>query len=547
MSAFANQSSCTPHGACPAGTEQVAAGSATTQPTCTPCPTGTECAVPFTPTGTVSGQVLDSHLAPLSGTQVAINVGGRTTPDAGVPGVLVATTDSAGNWSVGPVPAGGSLLVTLSKAGYATVRTTASVPASSADYPMSNANANVGPYVLAQTNTTLNFLVITNSGRPAQGAKATLECAPAGTLVGSGSYGTGTGVVLAQATVDASGFATFANVPAPSELTRIAGATASYTVTVSALDSNGDGFIDSGGKVTSYEASSLNLDASVRVIALPDPRTGPFQLVSTNVPSVANGSMLPMDNMVNAASGEPINLIFNQMVAPGSVAVILTDEFGTTEVPTTQTVSGNVLTIAATYPPTGPAAVKPGAEYNVSLHVLSADTNATYSNTGFYFAGTPLSPPAGLPTITDVKWHDGTPGDGTLVAGERVDLTFSTPMNYFPGWWLMTYVYVNYDLDALGGIGNLTGEKGYDGPGWYVYSSEPTSETGTRFSLRSSGYTTRWSFTWSGPNVVSPSFQVLLNLGKNLDPTRGMQSVWGAQPGVGANAPSATISGALHP
>jgi len=502
---------------------------------------------PSTPTGTVSGQVLDSHLAPLAGATVRINVGGRTTPDAGVPGELEAITDSAGNWSVDRIPAGGSVLVTISNAGYSTVRTTATVPAATGDYPMSNANANVGPYVLAQLNSTLKVEVVTSSGRPAQNAQATLECTPAGTLVGSGSYGTGTGVVVAQATVDANGVATFANVPAPAELARIAGGTGNYTVTVAALDSNGDGFIDSGGSITSYSANSLNLDTSVRVIVLPDPRTGAFQLTATNVPSLASGSGLPMDNMVNAASNEPINLVFNQVLQSSSVRVILTDEFGTTEVPTTYTVTGNVLMITPSYPSSGPGAVKEGAEYNLSLHVVSADTNATYTNTGFYFAGLPLAPPAALPKIIDVKWHDGTPGDGILVAGERVDITFDTPMGYFPGWWLMTYVYVNYDLDVNGVTGNYPGEKGYDGSGWYVYSSEPTAETGTKFSLKASGYTSRWSFTWAGPNVISPSFQVLLDLGKNLDPTRGMQSVWGVQPGVGSNAPNATVSGALHP
>src|SRR5512140_757866 len=57
---------------------------------------------PSTPTGTVSGLVLDSHFAPLVGARVTINVGGRSN-DAGVAGEILATTDSNGNWSASQI------------------------------------------------------------------------------------------------------------------------------------------------------------------------------------------------------------------------------------------------------------------------------------------------------------------------------------------------------------------------------------------------------------------------------------------------------------
>src|SRR5690242_17696344 len=73
---------------------------------------------PSTPTGTISGQVLDTRLLPLEGVTVSLSAAGLTSTDGGA---LSTTSDSAGNWSFTGIPAGGEILVYLSKSGYATV------------------------------------------------------------------------------------------------------------------------------------------------------------------------------------------------------------------------------------------------------------------------------------------------------------------------------------------------------------------------------------------------------------------------------------------
>src|SRR6218665_793345 len=91
---------------------------------------------PATPKGTVSGQVLDTRLArPAAGAGGELLVGRDQWGSE-----LAAQRDAAGNFMFANVPAGSSVLVTASKAGYATLRASADVPSSAGNIPINNGN-----------------------------------------------------------------------------------------------------------------------------------------------------------------------------------------------------------------------------------------------------------------------------------------------------------------------------------------------------------------------------------------------------------------------
>src|SRR5690606_29954046 len=127
--------------------------------------------LPVTPTGTVSGQVLDSRNTPLSAATVKLTVGLASQ---------ATTTDDDGQFAFAEVPAGSSVLVSISKEGYSTVRTAAFVPSSAGQFPLADGNVRVGPVRLVTLTGSLAFRVLAPMGEPAQGATARIEVSPAG-------------------------------------------------------------------------------------------------------------------------------------------------------------------------------------------------------------------------------------------------------------------------------------------------------------------------------------------------------------------------------
>src|SRR5882672_6429655 len=80
-------------------------------------PTQVTLVAPSSPIGALTGQVLNTRLAPLSDVSVSVTPGG-----------LKAATDGEGNFAFDKLPGGAKVLVTLSKPGFATVRTSATIP-----------------------------------------------------------------------------------------------------------------------------------------------------------------------------------------------------------------------------------------------------------------------------------------------------------------------------------------------------------------------------------------------------------------------------------
>ncbi|MBI3180796.1 MAG: carboxypeptidase regulatory-like domain-containing protein [Myxococcales bacterium] len=473
-------------------------------------PNNVSLVAPSTPVGTLSGQVLTTRLAALAEANVSVTVGSRL-------GELKTTTDAEGNFSFTSLPAGSQVLVTLTKAGYATLRASATIPSTAGNFPINNGNASVGPFTLTQLNGSLKFLVITRGGKPAKGVRVVLEAAPAGTLVTGdmGSYGTPLGLVVADGTVDDTGLVSFGGIPAVEELSRLNGR---YDVTVSALDEDGDGLPEYAGTFQRYPARSLLFDTSLRTIELADARSSAqLNVTSSNVGSMIAPGSAPQRNMV--LPGESLYFVFNQEVMPdNSLVVRLTDEIGVQSLTINKTLrNGYVLIVQPT------SAIEQGREYNVSVRATSLDNGSTFFRAAYFFGGSSSSPkPFALSTI---EYKDQPPGDSILNNGETVVVNFNQPIRLIGS--APAEAFVDYDFNTTNPKGSDFGEKGFQS-GFLISASEPMSEPDALFALAPSGYTTRYVFTFGAATVgVANQTPVEIAFSKLLNAQGGYQTIWG--------------------
>ncbi|RKH10854.1 carboxypeptidase regulatory-like domain-containing protein [Corallococcus sp. CA047B] len=493
-------------------------------------PNNVSVVVPSTPKGTVSGQVLGTNLQALEGVTVAMTIGSQATGKS-------ATTDASGNFVMTDVPAGAQVLLTFSKSGYATLRATSTVPSAAGTVPINNGNASFGPVTLAQLNGKLVFNVVTPQGRPAAGAKGTLEVDRAGSLVLS-NYDTTASVlskVYVEATADDQGVLTFNGVPSGAELARLNG---SYNLWVSPMDANGDGIPETGGFVTSYSGAAIVSTSVTRVVNLPfsRPQNVPLAVEGSNVGSLKAAQVIdPLNNLVRP--GEPIYVYFNQPVQAGSLLVRLTDEYAKESLAVTANV--NAGGYSATINP-GSGVVQEGKEYNLFVRAVSAEGGTNLTQTGFFFGGDQASPKA--VTISELRYQEisqlGTLAATQLNSSEVVYVSFSAPLRAPAG--TSVQVFFKTDIDNDGKVGfNSFGElNNYSGQGFPLVLNEPLFPYVTRtpaetpvFGIQSSfGYSTRYSFTYSGTVALNPAQTELVVAFSKL-PTVGTneayESIWG--------------------
>ncbi|CAM3713301.1 carboxypeptidase regulatory-like domain-containing protein [Corallococcus sp. ZKHCc1 1396] len=514
-------------------------------------PNNVSVVVPSTPKGTVSGQVLGTNLQGLADVTVAMTIGSQAAGKS-------ATTDANGNFVMTDVPAAAQVLLTFSKPGYATLRATSTVPAEAGTVPINNGNASFGPITLAQLNSSLRFYVVTPQGRPAAGAKGTLEVDRAGSIILS-NYETGTSVVsrvYVEATADDQGVLTFNGVPSGTELARLNG---SYNLWVSPMDANGDGVPETGGFVTSYSGAAIVSTSVTRVVNLPfsKPQTNAaLAIEGSNVGSLkASQNTDPLNNMVRP--GEPIYVYFNQPVQPGSILVRLTDEYAKESLPVTATVNNGGY--SATISPSS-GIVQEGKEYNIFVRAVSAEGGTNITQTGYFFGGDQASPKA--VTITDIRYQETTlPPAATatqLNAGEVVYVTFSAPLKNMSGY--NAHIFFDADINgdskkgeyAVGELGNYTGE------GFPLVISEPMFPYATRtpaekpvFGIQPSTYSTRYAFTYGGSVGLSTGLlKVVVAFSKqaaNQGANETYESIWGQPVNVDLDSTGIAIQAAPTP
>ncbi|QRN96441.1 carboxypeptidase regulatory-like domain-containing protein [Archangium violaceum] len=497
---------------------------------------------PANPKGTVSGQVLTTRMEPLSGVSVGMTIGSATTDKP-----VTATTDASGNFMFTNVPAGSNVLLTISKPGYATLRTSAIVPSSAGNIPINNGNANIGAVSLTETNSTVRFTLVTPSGRPAAGAQAYLEATPAGIISVNGTATTAVSSVVVMAQADALGVVTFERVPAPAELARIGGtgaAAGGYRLWVDPIDLNTDGIFDAGGYARKIDASTLMAYGGSQLIQLPAPRTDAgdpsnpdqpagFGILATNVPSLNFATLTdaakkaeakrPMRNLLR--SGESIFISFTQPVAKDSLLAILTDEYGQEKLDlvVTPSVTGDSYTLT-------PAAsvIREGQEYNLILRATSAYDGTAKTWKGFFISGDPKTPrPAQL---VSAAFRDTTvTGNtaGVLDSGECVLLTFNQ------------LVLSSLELlDAVVITGTTTSQI------FKVTRAPPPNagcagEAATKYPIDITNFndaTSRFFFTYASATTLPPinpsttSARVKIDFARfqSLDPASYYETSWGA-------------------
>ncbi|AKQ69593.1 putative lipoprotein [Myxococcus hansupus] len=485
---------------------------------------------PSTPKGTVSGQVLSTDLRPMGGVTVEMTIGSSAE-------AVQATTNDKGNFTYTNVPGGAQVLLTFSRAGYATMRAVATVPSTAGNVPINNGNASFGPITLSRLDGTLNFLVVTPHGRPAAGARATIEATPAGSI-GSGDTSTSmVSSVVVEAVANDQGLVSFTGIPSAAELARLSrSGTPQFKLWISPLDLNNDGFPDTGGHVATYTAAEVVANATTRLISLPfsRPQNVPLSIESSNVASLRGGGadFHPLRNLVRP--GELVHLFFNQPIQSGSLFVRMTDEYAAETLPVTATVNSGGYSASINLG----NSIADGREYNIDVRAVSAEGGSMYSRTGFFFTGDQTA--VRQMSISGARYQEvspaGAPAASQLNNGEDVFLSFNYPITRPSNVNGPVYAHVNWDIGGAtpGVIGDYPGEVG-NALGFPLSPVEPNAPVPTRipnelptFQINNSGYTTRWAFTYYGPNSIpSTSFGGLQIVVKFSDlPSRSVNGTY---------------------
>ncbi|MFL5345525.1 MAG: carboxypeptidase-like regulatory domain-containing protein [Hyalangium sp.] len=484
-------------------------------------PNNVSVVVPSTPKGTVSGQVLTTQQKPLGGANVSLTVGSSAT-------AKTATTDEAGNFTFQDVPAGAQVLLTFSKDGFASLRASSVVPDSAGNVPINNGNASFGPVLLSELNGQVKINLVGPTGRPAEGAKATLDIDPAGTVLFGLSEQTSSKVVV-EAVADAQGVLTFDKVPNPIEANRLG---AQYRLSVAAMDTNGDGVFETGGLVRVYSSQTLITSGTVKTESLPygyNPPAGTLAIDYSNVAALKGSSYLPLFNMIKP--GENIYIVFNQPVQSSSVIVGLTDEYGRESLGISKSLAsgGTVLTL------TPSQAIQAGREYNLYLRAVAlngaASGGSVYATSPSvaFFAGDPANPLA--ISVESVKFQESGTNNGLIDNGELVYVNFNQVMTARLATSSYAYVFVGADLNNSGKIGDAPGERDPSTgkilsatSGFLLAPAEPTAPIATKnppekpvFPFNTSGYTTRFRFQYTPPALpTTPTTYTPFNPTSNI-------------------------------
>ncbi len=488
-------------------------------------PNNVSVVVPATPKGTVSGQVLTTQQQPLAGVNVSMTIGSALA-------TKTTQTDAEGNFAFTDVPGGAQLLLTFGRDGYAPLRAYSRVPTEAGNVPINNGNASFGPVLLSETNGTVRFTLIAPTGRPAEGVRATLEVDGAGTVL-FGPTDSISSTVVGEAVADAQGVVTFNNVPPPAEIDRITTGSA-YKLVVHAHDTNGDGILDYNGLTRTYSGAALLTGSNAQPLELPftyDPRTTNLAVSYSNLAAIKGGSILPQYNMLR--SGENIYITFNQPVQTNSVIVGLTDEYGKENLNITKSVAsgGLVLTLS-------PQGLQPGKEYNLYVRAVSLNGGTAFNKTVAFFGGDLTSPQT--ISIESIQFQDSGTSNNQLDPGEKVYINFNQVMRKFGA--ESVYVLFDANINSAGGIGDIPGEVGNpSGTGFVLAEAEPLAPIQTKtpaelpvFTINTSGFTTRYAFTYQGTGLVplNPaafgSLQVVVAFSGLRDPSvSGMENAWG--------------------
>ncbi len=490
---------------------------------------------PSTPVGTVSGTVVTSLNTPIDGVAVTLTLG----PGGEGGAVYTANTNAQGIYSFKNVPGASAAQLSFSKTGFSTARVSVSVPGSSGNFPINNANANAGSVTLTQLTGTVKFRVYNSAGAPARGAKATLEVTNTAFSTTSGVYGSSVGGFTTSGDVDESGVVTFTGVPEVGELARINASgftTSNYIVAIGAIDSDNDGFAEWRGSITSYSANALFTDPN-RTIYLASAATNqPLSIVATNIESLTSNGSLPYRNAVKGS--DPITIVFNQAIgqADTSRLIKVVQENCETNVAVSVTQrTPHSLSIA----PSSPWQL--GARYNIIVRVTGLEAGTTDDFIGYIFAIDAAAPrQVGATASFNVRKAAGNMMNNAYQPGDRLFVVFDTPVTDQGSGTAVAQFNLDLNGDGVTGITSMnpnTGVGEYGGPvntGFQISNAEQLSATnpvnGT-FSCKRSNYSSLWEITgvtFPATSMNIPmSTQTKVVFPKNQNSATTYQTAWG--------------------
>jgi hypothetical protein len=478
---------------------------------------------PSSPTGTVSGQIVDTLMRPLANADVQLVLGEPKATDAVS---YKTTTDANGKFGFLAVPAGSGAVVIASKPLYGTVRVNASVPAAAGQFPLNNGNASVGTLVLTELNGSVKFTAMTTSGRFAKGVKAILEVTPAGFQTFGPAYGTALGVVSAQAQANENGVLEFTQIPTPEELARVGG---TYAITVAMHDEDGDGRADFLGLARTLSGQVL-YTAPPPLLVLEDARSSaPLEIQYSNLGALTTPA-LPFRSSVKPV--ESLYVVFNQQVVQASITVKVVAEDCGTNVPVTKSLPvGNVLVIVASSP------WEVGKEYNLQVRATSLESGLEVSKQAWFFGSNP-SGPLSLSTSGrfQVKKATGNTNINAFQTGDSLFVIFDQALKNSGDPMNPARLFINTDLNNNSRTGgpNDPGELGSPfADGWAIIPDEPIADpvNGT-FACAASGYTTRYrvspaAVTTIPTNGIASGIQIRAAFPRDNNSVSGYETIWG--------------------
>lgn len=488
---------------------------------------------PSTPIGSISGVVVNSLQAPLEGVNVTLVLGNG----ADASHTTKVSTSADGAYVFKGVPAGSQAQLLFSKTGYSSARVNGNVPGTAGNFPINDGNGNAGVVTLTQTASTLKFKVFTSNGVAAKGAKAYLEVNATSFFTTSTPYGQTVGNFSGAADVDVDGNLTFANAPDVAEISRI-GNNIQFSLTIGAVDTDGDMRIDALGALRQYTAVDLFINPD-RTIVLPDARSNQaLAILATNLDSFNTASDSPP--YLNALkANDPITIVFNQPITQVDttriVKVVQEDCQTNVAVSVTQR-APNVLSIAPT------ASWTLGNRYNIIVRATGLDTGTTVDFIGYFFAIDATAPrPISTSAAFQVRKTAVNTMSNALQPGDLLYVVFDTPVTYQGG--PVARTYVNFDLNNDNQTGGMTGIGEFNGPantGFPIFIAEQAQATdpanGT-FICKTSSYSSRWQITipalrFPSTNFIPASTGMKVQFAKDSTSATTYQTAWGSPVGT---------------
>jgi hypothetical protein len=320
------------------------------------------------PTGFVGGIIIDAaNEMPLSGAMVKVVSASAT---------LTAMTTADGLFKVERVPAG-SLIITITQAGFQTATFNAQLPGNIGNFPVKNPTLTLGPLGLVRNDGTFTVRIVEQSGAPANGITAIAR-----TQVRYFDFSDGrpraVGTTAITGTSGMDGLITFMGLPNYAALGGIVNDIVFVDVApIKVMGTETYAFL---GLTATFQLGSLT--SPVQTIVLAGPRT-PLAITDSNLDHLRIGGQFnaPVGSLIGQSG--PITVAFNQAINPSTIrAQFYTENNVIATVQPTVTVQTNLVTITPTM------ALPAGVRFNLTLHAdaLAATSSEVNAAAPFWVA-----------------------------------------------------------------------------------------------------------------------------------------------------------------